>query len=148
MTAHRIGTTEEHLAARLGLLAAEKEHTRRGDELARRRRALPWTRVEKQYIFETDDGPRTLAALSDSRSQLLVYHFMYGPDWSEGCPICSFWADGFDGAAVHLRHRDVTLVCASQTCPRAGRPGRHANVQLHQAGVVGRTAGIERLRAR
>jgi predicted dithiol-disulfide oxidoreductase (DUF899 family) len=114
MTTHPIGTAEEHLAARLELLAAEKEHTRRGDELARQRRELPWVRVDKDYVFDTDDGPKTLTELFDGRSQLLVYHFMFGPEWREGCPICSFWADNFDGAIVHLKHRDVTMVCASR----------------------------------
>jgi predicted dithiol-disulfide oxidoreductase (DUF899 family) len=114
MTSHPIGTPEEHTAARLALLAAEKEHTRRGDQLARLRRQLPWVRVDKTYTFDTDGGPKTLADLFDGRSQLLVYHFMFGPDWTEGCPICSYWADSFDGAIVHLNHRDVTMVCASR----------------------------------
>ena len=114
MTNHPIGTAEEHTAARLALLMAEKEHTRRGDELARQRRQLPWVRVGKTYTFDTDGGPQTLADLFDGRSQLLVYHFMFGPGWTEGCPICSYWADSFDGAIVHMNHRDVTMVCASR----------------------------------
>jgi predicted dithiol-disulfide oxidoreductase (DUF899 family) len=114
MTQPTIGTSEEHLAARLELLAAEKELTRRGDELARRRRALPWVRVEKTYTFDADDGEKTLRELFDGRSQLLVYHFMFGPDWTEGCPVCSYWADNFDGANIHLAHRDVTMVAASR----------------------------------
>jgi predicted dithiol-disulfide oxidoreductase (DUF899 family) len=114
MTAHRIGTPEEHLAARLELLEAEKELTRRGDELARLRRELPWVRVEKQYIFDTVDGEKTLGQLFDGRSQLLMYHFMFGPKWTEGCPICSYWADNFDGGIVHLKHRDITMLCASR----------------------------------
>ena len=114
MTAHSIGTPEEHLGARLELLEAEKEWTRRGDELARRRRALPWVPVQKTYVFDTDDGEATLPELFAGRSQLLVYHFMFGPEWTEGCPICSYWADNFDGAIVHLNHRDVTMVCASR----------------------------------
>jgi len=114
MTNHPIGTAEEHTAARLALLMAEKEHTRRGDELARQRRQLPWVRVGKTYTFDTDGGPQTLADLFDGRSQLLVYHFMFGPGWTEGCPICSYWADSFDGAIVHLNHRDMTMVCASR----------------------------------
>jgi predicted dithiol-disulfide oxidoreductase (DUF899 family) len=92
----------------------EKELTRRGDEVARRRRALPWVPVEKEYVFDTEDGEKTLAELFDGRSQLLVYHFMFGPKWNEGCPVCSFWADNFNGAIVHLKHRDVTMLCASR----------------------------------
>jgi predicted dithiol-disulfide oxidoreductase (DUF899 family) len=111
---HVIGSCEEHLQARLELLAAEKELTRRGDELARRRRALPWVPVEKEYVFDTDEGDKTLAELFAGRAQLLVYHFMFGPEWAEGCPVCSFWADGFNGTVVHLNQRDVTMVCASR----------------------------------
>jgi predicted dithiol-disulfide oxidoreductase (DUF899 family) len=114
MTAHSIGTPEEHVKARLELLAAEKEYTRRGDELARRRRALPWVPVEKAYVFDTDGGEKTLPELFAGRSQLLVYHFMFGPEWTEGCPVCSYWADNFNGGIVHLNQRDVTMVCASR----------------------------------
>jgi predicted dithiol-disulfide oxidoreductase (DUF899 family) len=114
MTLHKVGTREEHLAARLALLEAEKELTRHGDELARRRRELPWIPVEKEYTFDTDDGQKTLRELFDGRSQLLVYHFMFGPKWTEGCPLCSYWADSFNGAIVHLKHRDLTMVCASR----------------------------------
>jgi predicted dithiol-disulfide oxidoreductase (DUF899 family) len=114
MTEHTIGTAEEHLEARLALLEAEKEHTRHGDELARQRQALPWVRIEKEYMFDTEHGEQTLEQLFDGRSQLLVYHFMFGPKWSEGCPVCSFWADSFNGAAIHLANHDVTLVCASR----------------------------------
>ena len=114
MTAHSIGTPDEHLRARLELLEAEKELTRRGDEVARRRQALPWVPVEKTYVFDTEDGGRTLAELFAGRSQLLVYHFMFGPEWTEGCPICSYWADSFDGGIVHLNQRDVTMVCVSR----------------------------------
>ncbi|HYZ33507.1 MAG TPA: DUF899 family protein, partial [Crenalkalicoccus sp.] len=102
MTTHMIGTREEWLAARLKLLEAEKELTRRSDELARQRQALPWVRVEKAYRFETEEGSASLADLFQGRSQLLVYHFMFGPDYSAGCPSCSAIADGFDGIAVHL----------------------------------------------
>src|SRR5581483_8440668 len=105
---------EQHLAARLELLEAEKELSRRSDELTHRRRELPWVPVEKEYVFDTADGPKTLAELFDGRSQLLVYHFMFGPDWTEGCPACSFWADNFDPAVVHLAQRDVTLICISR----------------------------------
>jgi len=112
--AHSTGTDEEHLAARLKLLDAEKELTRRGDELARRRRELPWVAVEKEYVFDTDDGDQTLGELFAGRSQLLVYHFMFGPEWTEGCPICSYWADSFNGSVIHLAHHDVTVLCASR----------------------------------
>jgi len=114
VTAHSIGTPEEHLQARLELLEAEKELTRRGDEVARRRRALPWVPVEKTYVFDTDDGEKTLPELFAGRSQLLVYHFMFGPEWTEGCPVCSYWADNFNGGIVHLNQRDVTMVCVSR----------------------------------
>jgi predicted dithiol-disulfide oxidoreductase (DUF899 family) len=112
--AHRTGTHQEWLAARLTLLEAEKEHTRRGDELARLRRELPWVRVEKDYRFDTDEGPASLADLFRGRSQLLVYHFMFGPDFTAGCPSCSAIADGFNGFAVHLAHHDVTLGAVSR----------------------------------
>ncbi len=114
MAVHTTGTTEEHLAARLELLAAEKEHTCRGDELARMRRALPWVPVDKEYVFDTDEGEKALAELFAGRSQLLVYHFMFGPRWTEGCPMCSFWADNFNGGVVHLAHHDVTMRCVSR----------------------------------
>src|SRR5580700_1640143 len=102
MTTHMIGTHDEWLAARLGLLKAEKELTRRGDEVARRRQELPWVRVDKQYRFETDEGSASLVDLFKGCSQLLVYHFMFGPDYMAGCPSCSAIADGFDGFVVHL----------------------------------------------
>ncbi len=114
MTDHKTGTREEWLAARLELLEAEKELTRRGDELARWRQELPWVRVGKQYRFDTDEGPSSLADLFAGRSQLLVYHFMFGPDYSAGCPSCSAIADGFDGFVVHLASHDVTLCAASR----------------------------------
>jgi predicted dithiol-disulfide oxidoreductase (DUF899 family) len=114
MTHHMIGTAEEHLEARLALLEAEKELTRRGDELARQRQALPWVPVDKEYVFDTEGGEKTLPELFGGCSQLLVYHFMFGPRWSEGCPVCSFWADSFNGAVIHLAHRDVTMLCASR----------------------------------
>src|SRR4051794_24339320 len=101
MTKHITGTREEWLAARLALLETEKELTRRGDELARQRQALPWVHLGKGYRFETDDGSASLADLFRGRSQLLVYHFMFGPDYAAGCPSCSAIADGFDGFAVH-----------------------------------------------
>src|SRR5256884_2094264 len=102
MTRHIIGTREEWLAARLELLAAEKELTRRSDELARRRQDLPWVQIDQAYRFETDAGSAALADLFRGRSQLLVYHFMFGPDYTAGCPSCSAIADGFDRVAVHL----------------------------------------------
>jgi predicted dithiol-disulfide oxidoreductase (DUF899 family) len=114
MTEHRIGTRDEWRAAREQLLVHEKEHTRLGDELARQRRELPWVAVEKEYTFDTDDGPRTLAGLFDGRSQLVVYHFMFGPDYEAGCTTCSSIADAFNGVVPHLKARDVTMICVSQ----------------------------------
>ena len=115
MTDHKLGTREEWLAARKALLAREKEHTRRGDELARERRELPWVRVDEEYAFDTEDGVKTLAQLFDGHSQLLVYHFMFGPEFEAGCPACSSIADGFDGFHVHLANRaDTRLVCVSR----------------------------------
>ena len=114
MTTHTTGTRKDWLAARLELLEAEKELTRRSDELARRRQALPWVRVEKEYRFDTDDGNASLAQLFRGRSQLLVYHFMFGPDYTAGCPSCSVIADGFNGFAVHLANHDVMLWAVSR----------------------------------
>ncbi|MES1164979.1 MAG: DUF899 domain-containing protein [Verrucomicrobiota bacterium] len=114
MTKHETGTREQWLAARLALLEAEKEHTRRGDELAARRQGLPWVRVEKSYQLDTDDGPASLADLFRGRSQLLVYHFMFGPDYTAGCPSCSAIADGFNPLAVHLANHDVMLTAVSR----------------------------------
>jgi predicted dithiol-disulfide oxidoreductase (DUF899 family) len=114
MTDHKTGTREEWLAARLGLLKDEKELTRRSDELARRRRELPWVQVDKEYRFETDEGSASLADLFRGRSQLLVYHFMFGPDYTAGCPSCSAIADGFDRSVVHLANHDVTLSAVSR----------------------------------
>jgi predicted dithiol-disulfide oxidoreductase (DUF899 family) len=114
MTDHMTGTREEWLAARLELLEAEKELTRRSDGLARRRQELPWVRIDKEYRFETDEGSASLADLFRGRSQLLVYHFMFGPDYTAGCPSCSAIADGFDGFVVHLANHDVTLGAVSR----------------------------------
>src|SRR6266699_3403904 len=114
MTKHKTGTREQWLAARLELLKAEKELTRRSDELARRRQELPWVRIDKQYRFDTDEGSAALADLFRGRSQLLVYHFMFGPDYSSGCPSCSAIADGFNGFAVHLANHDVMLWAVSR----------------------------------
>jgi predicted dithiol-disulfide oxidoreductase (DUF899 family) len=114
MATPKTGTREEWLAARLELLKAEKELTRRSDELARRRQELPWVRVDKEYRFETDEGRASLADLFRGRSQLVVYHFMFGPDYAAGCPSCSAIADGFNGFAVHLANHDVTLSAVSR----------------------------------
>jgi predicted dithiol-disulfide oxidoreductase (DUF899 family) len=111
---HEIGTREQWLQARLSLLQAEKDHVRQADELARRRQALPWVRVEKDYSFDGEQGKVSLQDLFGDRSQLLVYHFMFGPTWTQGCPSCSAIADGFDGIAVHLKHHDVALTAVSR----------------------------------
>ena len=114
MTKHPTGTREEWRAARLELLEAEKALTRRSDELAQRRQELPWVRIDKEYRFETDEGSASLADLFKGRSQLLVYHFMFGPDYKAGCPSCSAIADGFGGSVVHLENHDVTLTAVSR----------------------------------
>ena len=111
---HQVVSHDEWLAARLGLLKAEKELTRRSDELAQQRQELPWVRIDKEYRFETDEGRVSLADLFKGRSQLLVYHFMFGPDYKAGCPSCSAIADGFDGFAVHLANHDVMLSAVSR----------------------------------
>ena len=114
LTKHTTGTREEWLTARLDLLKAEKELTRRSDELAERRQKLPWVRIDKEYRFETDEGSASLADLFRGRSQLLVYHFMFGPEYTGGCPACSAIADGFNGFAVHLEHHDVAMIAVSR----------------------------------
>ncbi|WP_341319593.1 DUF899 domain-containing protein [Paraburkholderia sp. IMGN_8] len=114
MTTHMTGSREAWLAARLELLEAEKALTRQSDELVRQRQALPWVRIDKEYRFETDEGSASLADLFKGRSQLLVYHFMFGPDYKAGCPSCSAIADGFDGFVVHLANHDVTLSAVSR----------------------------------
>jgi len=114
MTKHMTGTRKEWIAARLELLEAEKELTRRSDDLARQRQELPWVRIDKAYRFETDEGSGSLADLFRGRSQLLVYHFMFGPDYAAGCPSCSAIADGFNGVAVHLANHDVMLWAVSR----------------------------------
>lgn len=111
---HTTGTREEWLSARLELLKAEKDLTRRSDEVARQRQALPWVPVDKEYVFDTEEGKQSLRDLFAGRSQLLVYHFMFGPDYTAGCPSCSMIADGFDGFVVHLANHDVTLRAVSR----------------------------------
>jgi predicted dithiol-disulfide oxidoreductase (DUF899 family) len=113
-TQPKIVSRAEWLKARRAHLAAEKDFTRQRDELSRQRRELPWEQVEKKYIFDSPDGPQTLADLFAGRSQLIVYHFMFGPDWAEGCKSCSFLADHFDATQIHLAHRDVTFAVVSQ----------------------------------
>src|SRR5881409_38809 len=114
MTDHKTGTRDQWLAARLDLLKAEKELTRRSDELTRQRQELPWVRIDKPYRFDTDEGSASLADLFRGRSQLLIYHFMFGPDYKAGCPRCSAIADGFNGFAVHLANHDVMLWAVSR----------------------------------
>ena len=114
MTTHKTGTRQEWLSARLELLEAEKELTRRSDELARRRQELPWVKIGKEYRFETNEGSASLVELFQGRSQLLIYHFMFGPDYTAGCPSCSAIADGFNGSVVHLANHDVTLMAVSR----------------------------------
>jgi len=114
VTEHKIATRREWQSERDALLAEEKEHTRRSDELAQKRRELPWVRVEKKYRFDADDGTRTLAELFDSRSQLLIYHFMFGPDYEAGCPTCSSMVDGIEGLLPHLHARDLTALLVSR----------------------------------
>jgi len=114
MTNHPVVSRKEWLAARTAFLEKEKAFTRQRDELNRERRELPWERVDKVYAFDGPDGKETLADLFEGRSQLVVYHFMFAPDWDAGCPHCSFWADNFNGAIVHMNHRDVTMVAISR----------------------------------
>ena len=114
MTNHRVGSREEWVTARLELLEAEKAHTRRGDDLAGMRQELPWVRIDKEYRFDTDDSPASLVDLFGGRSQLLVYHFMFGPEYQAGCPACSAIADGFNGFTEHLANHDVMLWAVSR----------------------------------
>jgi predicted dithiol-disulfide oxidoreductase (DUF899 family) len=114
MTKHKTGSRQEWLAERLNLLKAEKEHTRRGDELAQKRQQLPWVRLDKVYRFATDEGSALLSDLFRGRSQLLVYHLMFGPDYTAACPSCSSIADGFNGIQIHLAHHDVMLWAVSR----------------------------------
>ncbi len=114
MTDYKVVSRDEWLAARRQYLAKEKEFTRLRDQLSRERRELPWVRVDREYLFDGPGGSHTLSDLFDGCSQLIVYHFMFGPDWEEGCPTCSFWADNFNGIDVHLKHRDISLVAVSR----------------------------------
>ena len=114
MQEHKVVSGDKWLDARKELLAKEKEFTRLRDQLSQARRALPWERVDKHYVFDGPTGKEALADLFDGRSQLVIYHFMYGPDWEEGCPSCSFWADNFNGVDVHLKHRDITMIAVSR----------------------------------
>jgi predicted dithiol-disulfide oxidoreductase (DUF899 family) len=114
MPNHTIVDLDEWTAARNELLVLEKELTRRNDELAQRRQGLPWTRIDKEYTLQTADGPRTLAQLFDGRSQLVMYNFMFGPDYEAGCPVCSSIADSFNGVLEHLKAKDVTMICVSR----------------------------------
>ncbi len=113
MSAPNVVSRDEWLAQRVALLADEKAHQRERDALVARRRALPWVLVDQDYTFDTERGPRSLADLFEGRSQLITYHFMYGPDWEEGCPSCSFWADSVSGTLAHLAHRDTSYVHVS-----------------------------------
>jgi predicted dithiol-disulfide oxidoreductase (DUF899 family) len=114
LTKHKVVSLNEWLEARKQFLTKEKEFTRLREQLSRQRRELPWVKVEENYVFEGAAGKTTLAELFEGRSQLVAYHFMFAPDWEEGCPSCSFWADNFNGIAIHLNHRDVTLVAISR----------------------------------
>jgi predicted dithiol-disulfide oxidoreductase (DUF899 family) len=114
MARHTVVSRKEWLAARKALLTKEKKFTRLRDQLSQKRRQLPWVKVDKDYVFDGPQGKETLSELFDGRSQLIVYHFMFGPDWDAGCKHCSFWADNFDRIIVHLNHRDVTMVAASR----------------------------------
>jgi len=114
MNNHDVVSQEEWLIARKKLLAKEKEFTRLRDQLSAERRALPWVKVEKDYTFEGEEGQQNLADLFGNTSQVMIYHFMLGPDWDEGCPSCSFWADNFNGIDIHLAHRDITFLAVSR----------------------------------
>lgn len=114
MTSHTIVSKQEWLAARKSFLRKEKEFTRLRDQLSAERRALPWVKVENEYVFDSPEGKQNLSDLFNSKSQLIIYHFMLGPDWDEGCPSCSFWADNFNGIDIHLAHRDISFLCVSR----------------------------------
>lgn len=114
MRDHEVVSREEWIEARKELLAKEKEFTKLRDQLSAERRALPWVKIDKEYVFDGPDGEETLSDLFGGRSQLMIYHFMYGPDWEEGCPSCSFWADTYNGIGIHLAHRDITHIAVSR----------------------------------
>src|SRR6516225_4320157 len=114
LSSHKVVSLNEWLEARKQFLIREKEFTRLRDQLSRQRRDLPWVKVEKRYVFDGPGGKTTLVELFEDKSQLVVYHFMFAPDWNEGCPSCSFWADGFNGIGIHLNHRDVTMIAVSR----------------------------------
>src|SRR5262249_17168386 len=135
MTNHPIVSPDEWLAARVRLLAKEKEFTRQRDQLSEERRALPWVKVQKEYVFDGPNGRETLSQLFRGRSQLLIYHFMYGTDWNEGCKNCSFWADSFDGITAHLKHRDVTMIVVARAVFETERFSEADGLGL-QVGVV------------
>ncbi len=139
MTKHEIVSEEQWIEARRALLAEEKAWTRERDRLSQKRRALPWVKVEKNYVFEGVDGPVTLAELFDGRSQLVVYHFMFGPDWEEGCPGCSLLSDQVDGARQHFEHNNVSFV--------AVRAGQSTSSKPTASGWAGNSAGSPRPRA-
>ena len=136
MQPHKIVSHDEWLAARKAHLADEKAFTRARDALSRKRRELPWEKVDKNYVFDTPDGKKTLADLFGGKSQLIVYHFMLGPDWEQGCPSCSLLADHFDGAVIHLAQRDVAFVVVSRAPLDADREVRAAHGLALQMGVV------------
>ena len=137
MQNHKVVSHDEWLAARKQFLAKEKEFTRLRDQLSEERRELPWERVDKNYVFDGPGGKETLAQLFDGRSQLVVYHFMFDPDWDAGCPHCSFWADNFNGIPVHLNHRDVTMVAISRAPHRqAGSLPQAHGMELQMAIVI------------
>ncbi len=137
-TQRKVVSRDEWLKARLAHLAAEKELTRKRDELSQQRRELPWERVEKDYVFEGPNGPETLADLFAGRSQLIVYHFMFGPNWEEGCKSCSFLSDHFDATRVHLAHRDVTLAVVSQApMPRIAAFQKRMGWRFHWVSAFG-----------
>ena len=114
MTDHKVVSREQWLVARKEHLAKEKEFTRLRDQLSRERRELPWVKVETEYVFDGPGGKLSLADMFEGRSQLIIYHFMFGPEWQEGCPSCSFWADNFNGVGIHLNHRDINMVAVSR----------------------------------
>ena len=133
---HRVVSETEWLDRRRDLLVKEKEFTRLRDQLNQQRRMLPWVKVQKQYVFDSQKGSETLVELFDGRSQLIIYHFMFDPSWDEGCKHCSFWADHFDGIGVHLNHRDVTMVAVSRAPLSIDRVVQKEDGMEFQAGLL------------